>query len=134
MDSAISRPRTWSAAGKLNVAGLVAAAAGIAIQIASGADYPTVPPGLILVLAAAGWSPAWPRPGEATGTGPTHEQPAGEPANQRPAVWHHRQRAGTIPSPFALRGMPQPWRVRGVMATVPPTWAGQPVVLEGVRQ
>jgi hypothetical protein len=54
MDSAINRPRTWSAAGKLNVAGLVAAAAGIAIQIASGADYPTVPPGLILVLAAAG--------------------------------------------------------------------------------
>jgi hypothetical protein len=54
MVSAISRPRTWSAAGKLNVAGLVAAAAGIAIQIASGADYPTVPPGLILVLAAAG--------------------------------------------------------------------------------
>jgi hypothetical protein len=54
MDSAIDRPRTWSAAGKLNVAGLVAAAAGIAIQIASGADYPTVPPGLILVLAAAG--------------------------------------------------------------------------------
>jgi hypothetical protein len=37
-----------------DVAGLVAAAAGIAIQIASGADYPTVPPGLILVLAAAG--------------------------------------------------------------------------------
>jgi hypothetical protein len=34
-----------SAAGKLNVAGLVAAAAGIVIQIASGADYPTIPPG-----------------------------------------------------------------------------------------
>jgi hypothetical protein len=54
MDSAINRPRTWSAAGKLNVAGLVAAAAGIVIQIASGADYPTVPPGLIILLAAAG--------------------------------------------------------------------------------
>ena len=54
MDSAIDRPTTWSAAGKLNVAGLVAAAAGIVIQIASGADYPTVPPGLILLLAAAG--------------------------------------------------------------------------------
>jgi hypothetical protein len=54
MDSSISRPRTWSAAGKLNVAGLVAAAAGIVIQIASGADYPTVPPGLIILLAAAG--------------------------------------------------------------------------------
>jgi hypothetical protein len=54
MDSSISRPRTLSAAGKLNVAGLVAAAAGIVIQIASGADYPTVPPGLILLLAATG--------------------------------------------------------------------------------
>jgi hypothetical protein len=54
MDGSISRPRTVSAAGKLNVAGLVAAAAGIVIQIASGADYPTVPPGLIILLAAAG--------------------------------------------------------------------------------
>jgi hypothetical protein len=54
MDSSISRPRTVSAAGKLNVTGLVAAAAGIVIQIASGADYPTVPPGLIILLAAAG--------------------------------------------------------------------------------
>jgi hypothetical protein len=54
MDSSISRARTLSTAGKLNVAGLVAAAAGIVIQIASGADYPTVPPGLILLLAAAG--------------------------------------------------------------------------------
>lgn len=42
-----------SAAGKLNVAGLVVAAAGIVIQIASGADYPTVPRGLIIFLAAA---------------------------------------------------------------------------------
>jgi hypothetical protein len=40
-------------AGKLNVAGLVVAAAGIVIQIASGADYPTVPRGLIIFLAAA---------------------------------------------------------------------------------
>jgi hypothetical protein len=54
MDGSISRPRTVSAAGKLNVAGLVAAAAGIVIQIASGADYPTVPPGLLILLAAAG--------------------------------------------------------------------------------
>jgi hypothetical protein len=54
MDSSISRPRILSAAGKLNVAGLVAAAAGIVIQIASGADYPTVPPGLIILLTAAG--------------------------------------------------------------------------------
>lgn len=54
MDSSIRRPRMLSAAGKLNVAGLVAAAAGIVIQIASGADYPTIPPGLIILLAAAG--------------------------------------------------------------------------------
>jgi hypothetical protein len=43
-----------SAAGKLTVAGLVTAAAGIVLQIASGAEYPTVPPGLIILLAAAG--------------------------------------------------------------------------------
>jgi hypothetical protein len=59
---------------------------------------------------------------------------AGEPANQQPAVSPHRQRAGMIPSPFALRGVPQPWRVGGVMATAPPTWPGQPVVLEGAEQ
>jgi hypothetical protein len=54
MDSSIRRSGRLSAAGKLNVAGLVAAAAGIVIQIASGADYPTVPPGLIMLLVAAG--------------------------------------------------------------------------------
>jgi hypothetical protein len=32
---------------------LVAAAAGIGIQILSGADYPTVPPGAIILLVAA---------------------------------------------------------------------------------
>jgi hypothetical protein len=32
---------------------LVVAAIGIGVQIASGADYPTVPPGLIIVLVAA---------------------------------------------------------------------------------
>lgn len=53
MDRSTSRPRRLSAAGKLTVAGLVTAAAGIVIQIASGADYPTVPPGLIILLAAA---------------------------------------------------------------------------------
>jgi hypothetical protein len=36
------------------VAGLVVAAAGIVIQIASGAEYPTIPPGLIILLVAAG--------------------------------------------------------------------------------
>jgi hypothetical protein len=54
MDRTISRTRRLSAAGKLNVAGLVAAALGIMIQIASGADYPTIPPGLIILLVAAG--------------------------------------------------------------------------------
>ncbi|NGN69472.1 hypothetical protein G5C51_36990 [Streptomyces sp. A7024] len=33
---------------------LLIAAAGIPIQIAGGADYPTVPPGLFILLAAAG--------------------------------------------------------------------------------
>jgi hypothetical protein len=49
----------------LNVAGLVVAAAGIVIQYVSGVDYPAVPPGLIILLAAAAvvtfgpwrWSP-----------------------------------------------------------------------------
>jgi hypothetical protein len=54
MPRAMSRSRSLSAAGKLTVAGLVAAAAGIVIQIASGAEYPTVPPGLIILLVAAG--------------------------------------------------------------------------------
>jgi hypothetical protein len=54
MQRAMSRSRSLSAAGRLTVAGLVAAAAGIVIQIASGAEYPTVPPGLIILLVAAG--------------------------------------------------------------------------------
>jgi hypothetical protein len=54
MQRAMIRSRSLSAAGKLTVAGLVAAAAGIVIQIASGAEYPTVPPGLIILLVAAG--------------------------------------------------------------------------------
>ena len=37
----------------LNVVGLVVAAAGIMIQNVSGVDYPTVPPGPIILLAAA---------------------------------------------------------------------------------
>jgi hypothetical protein len=40
-------------AAMLNVAGLVVAAAGIMIQYVSGVDYPTVPPGPIILLAAA---------------------------------------------------------------------------------
>jgi hypothetical protein len=53
MDRSTDGPRRLSAAAKLNVAGLVVAAAGIVIQIASGADYPTVPPGLLILLVAA---------------------------------------------------------------------------------
>ncbi|MDV3220289.1 hypothetical protein [Intrasporangium sp.] len=41
-------PFRWEAAGSLT-----AAAAGIAVQILGGADYPTVPPGLLILLAAA---------------------------------------------------------------------------------
>jgi hypothetical protein len=54
MDSPTSRPMRLAPAASLTVAGLVVAAAGIVIQIASGADYPTVPPGLVILLAAAG--------------------------------------------------------------------------------
>jgi hypothetical protein len=52
-------------AALLNVVGLVVAAGGIMIQFVSGVDYPTVPPGPIILLAAAAvvafgpwrWSP-----------------------------------------------------------------------------
>jgi hypothetical protein len=43
-----------SRAALLNAAGLVVAAAGIMIQYASGVDFPTIPPGPIILLAAAG--------------------------------------------------------------------------------
>jgi hypothetical protein len=49
-----SRSRNLTPATGLTVAGLVLAAAGIVIQIASGAEYPTIPPGLLILLAAAG--------------------------------------------------------------------------------
>jgi hypothetical protein len=42
-----------SALAKLNVAGLVVAAAGIMVQYVSGEDFPTVPPGPIILLGAA---------------------------------------------------------------------------------
>jgi type VI protein secretion system component VasK len=54
MDSPTSRPRKSSAATSLTVASLIMAAAGIVIQIASGAEYPTIPRGLLILLAAAG--------------------------------------------------------------------------------
>jgi hypothetical protein len=46
-----------SAAGRLNVVRPIIAATRIVIQIASGADYPTVRRALIIVLAAAGLFP-----------------------------------------------------------------------------
>ena len=55
MQKSSTKPPTLSAAGKLNVAGMVAAAAGIILQIGSGSDlYPTIPPGPIILLAGAG--------------------------------------------------------------------------------
>jgi hypothetical protein len=42
-----------SSASKLTVAALLLAAAGIVIQIFSGIDFPTVPPGLVILLLAA---------------------------------------------------------------------------------
>jgi hypothetical protein len=53
MDSPTTRPRKLSPATGLTVAGLVVAAAGIVLQIAPGAEYPTIPPGLVILLAAA---------------------------------------------------------------------------------
>jgi hypothetical protein len=54
MESTSTRARL-SAAGELNVTGMVAAAAGIILQIASGSDlYPMIPPGP--TDHPAGWS------------------------------------------------------------------------------
>jgi hypothetical protein len=54
MQKSSTKPPTLSAAGKLNVIGMVAAAVGIIMQIASGSDlYPTIPPGPIILLAGA---------------------------------------------------------------------------------
>lgn len=44
---------TSSTARRVAGTGLLIAAVGIPIQIAGGADYPTVPPGLLISLAAA---------------------------------------------------------------------------------
>jgi len=41
-------------ASKLTVFSLLAAAAGVVIQIISGVDYPTIPPGLFILLIPAG--------------------------------------------------------------------------------
>jgi hypothetical protein len=42
-----------STARKFAVTGLAAAAAGIIVQILGGADYPAIPPGALLLVAAA---------------------------------------------------------------------------------
>ena len=42
-----------SPAGKATVAALLVAALGFAVQIVSGLEVPTVPPGLVILLAAA---------------------------------------------------------------------------------
>jgi hypothetical protein len=50
----MSRLFTLSAPAKVNVAGLVVAAAGILIQYFSGVEgFPTIPPGPFILLAAA---------------------------------------------------------------------------------
>jgi len=50
----MNRQSSSSFSGQLTVVALLAAAAGIAVQIVSGVDYPTVPPGLIILPSASG--------------------------------------------------------------------------------
>ena len=49
----MKRPSSLSSAGKLTVAALLVAALGFTIQIFSGIDVPTVPPGLVILVVAA---------------------------------------------------------------------------------
>jgi len=49
----MKRPSSLSSASKLTVAALLVAASGFAIQIFSGIDVPTVPPGLVILVVAA---------------------------------------------------------------------------------
>lgn len=49
----MKRPSSLSSASKLTVAALFVAALGFAIQIFSGIDVPTVPPGLVILVVAA---------------------------------------------------------------------------------
>jgi hypothetical protein len=46
---------------KLSALGLLVAAGGIVVQILGGADYPVVPPGIILLVVASGivWFAPW---------------------------------------------------------------------------
>jgi hypothetical protein len=50
----MNKQNPLSLAGKLTVAGLIVAAAGVVIQIVSGADYPTAPPVFFILLIPAG--------------------------------------------------------------------------------
>lgn len=50
----MNQRRSVPAGCGLTVAALLVAAAGFVIQIASGVDVPTVPPGLVIMLVAAG--------------------------------------------------------------------------------
>jgi hypothetical protein len=49
----MKRSSSLSPASKLTVAALLVAALGFAIQIVSGIDTPTVPPGLVILVVAA---------------------------------------------------------------------------------
>jgi hypothetical protein len=51
--TAITSTTRLSPAARLNALGLAVAATGIMIQYVSGVDYPTIPPGPIILLAAA---------------------------------------------------------------------------------
>jgi hypothetical protein len=51
--TAIASTTRLSPAARLNALGLAVAATGIMIQYVSGVDYPTIPPGPIILLAAA---------------------------------------------------------------------------------
>jgi len=50
----MNKQNPLSLAGKLTVAGLIAAAAGVVIQIISGVDFPTIPPVFFILLIPAG--------------------------------------------------------------------------------
>jgi hypothetical protein len=52
--TAIVKTARLSPPARLNALGLVVAAAGIMIQYAADVDYPTIPPGPIILLAATG--------------------------------------------------------------------------------
>lgn len=54
MTNRVTTTGTGRTTRSVAVAALLAASAGIVVQILGGADYPTVPPGLLLLLAAAG--------------------------------------------------------------------------------